>query len=115
MRDGVNGRLARGWVALVALVAACAGSDDAANVITISGSALGGEAEILRAQIARFEALHPGLDVEIRVTPDAADQRHQLYVQWLNARADVPDVLQLDVIWTPEFAAAEWVLPLASF
>jgi hypothetical protein len=29
-----------------------------------------------------------------------------------NARARDPDVLQLDVIWTPEFAAAGWVLAL---
>lgn len=51
----------------------------------------------------------------MQATPDAADQRHQLYVQWLNARAPDPDVLQLDVIWTPEFAAAGWVLPLDRF
>jgi multiple sugar transport system substrate-binding protein len=38
-----------------------------------------------------------------------------LYVQWLNAHVPDPDVLQLDVIWTPEFAAAEWVLPLDPF
>jgi multiple sugar transport system substrate-binding protein len=50
-----------------------------------------------------------------RVTPDAADQKHQLYVQWLNAGASDPDVLQLDVIWTPEFAAAGWILPLDRF
>ena len=44
-----------------------------------------------------------------------ATQRHQLYVQWLNARAGDPDVLQLDVVWTPEFAAAGWLLPLGDF
>ena len=53
--------------------------------------------------------------VDIRSTPDAADLRHQLYVQWLNAYAAEPDVLQLDVIWTPEFAAAGWLLPLDRF
>jgi multiple sugar transport system substrate-binding protein len=48
-------------------------------------------------------------------TPDAADLRHQLYVQWLNARATDPDILQVDAIWTPEFAAAGWILPLDRF
>jgi multiple sugar transport system substrate-binding protein len=48
-------------------------------------------------------------------TPDAADLRHQLYVQWLNARATDPDILQVDAIWTPEFAAAGWILPLDQF
>jgi multiple sugar transport system substrate-binding protein len=55
---------------------------------------------------------NPGIKVVQRVTPDAADQKHQLYVQWLNAGASDPDILQLDVIWTPEFAAAGWILPL---
>ena len=58
---------------------------------------------------------HPAIRVVQRKTPDAADQRHQLYVQWLNARASEPDILQLDVIWTPEFAAAGWILPLDEF
>ena len=52
----------------------------------------------MRRQLARFREKHPGVRVELRVTPDAADQRHQLYVQWLNARAPEPDVLQLDII-----------------
>ncbi len=69
----------------------------------------------MRRQLARFAARHPGMRVELQVTPDAADQRHQLYVQWLNARAPIPDILQLDVIWTPEFAAAGWILPLDAF
>ncbi len=50
--------------------------------------------------------------IEVRPTPDAADQRHQLYVQWLNAWSPDPDILQLDVVWTAEFAAAGWILPL---
>jgi multiple sugar transport system substrate-binding protein len=57
----------------------------------------------------------PDIQVVQRNTPDAADQRHQLYVQWLNAHAGEPDILQLDAIWTPEFAAAEWILPLGRF
>ncbi|HJR64553.1 MAG TPA: extracellular solute-binding protein, partial [Gemmatimonadaceae bacterium] len=58
---------------------------------------------------------NPAIQVEIQRTPDDATQRHQLYVQWLNARAGDPDILQLDVVWTAEFAAAGWVLPLDRF
>ena len=83
--------------------------------LTFSSSALGLEGEIIGRQLARFAALHPGISVDIRVTPDAADHRHQLYVQWLNARSSEPDVLQLDIIWTAEFAAAGWLLPLDTF
>jgi multiple sugar transport system substrate-binding protein len=83
--------------------------------LTISGSSVGREAELLRSQLARFEASHPPLRVAVRATPDASDDRHQLYVQWLNARATDPDVLQLDVVWTAEFAAAGWILNLDRF
>src|SRR4029453_14991260 len=79
--------------------------------LTFSGSAVGAEGELIRRQLSRFAALHPETKVEVRVTPDAADERHQLYVQWLNARAPEPDVLQLDVIWTAGFSAAGWIAP----
>lgn len=94
---------------------ACGGAAEPGTVITFPGSAVGGEAEVLRRQLDRFMQEHPGIRVVARRTPDAADQRHQLYVQWLNARASDPDILQLDVIWTPEFAAAGWILPLDGF
>jgi ABC-type glycerol-3-phosphate transport system substrate-binding protein len=97
---------------VLALAAGCSGRPD---VLTFSGSVLGAEGQIVRQQIARFSANHAGLTVQIRSTPDAADARHQLYVEWLNAWAADPDVLQLDVIWTPEFAAAGWILPLDRF
>jgi multiple sugar transport system substrate-binding protein len=87
------------------------GPDDVA-VVTFPGSAVGAEAQVLARQLERFMLENPDIRVEQRVTPDAADQRHQLYVQWLNAWAPDPDILQLDVIWAPEFAAAGWLLPL---
>ena len=76
---------------------------------------LGAEGTVLRVQLARFMAAHPDIRVVQRPTPDAADQRHQLYVQWLNAGASEPDILQLDAIWTPEMAAAGWILDLDRF
>jgi ABC-type glycerol-3-phosphate transport system substrate-binding protein len=97
-------------------VAGCAGQSDRGPVIvTFPGSSLGAEAQVLVRQLSRFNAQHPGIKVVRRDTPDAADQRHQLYVQWLNAGASDPDILQLDAIWTPEFAAAGWILPLDQF
>jgi multiple sugar transport system substrate-binding protein len=91
------------------------GSAGGDRPLVLSASAVGNEGRIVKLQLARFQAEHPGLQVELQVTPDAADQRHQLYVQWLNGRATEPDVLQIDTIWTAEFAAAGWVLPLDGF
>ncbi len=96
----------------VIALAACAPRPD---VLTFSGSVLGAEGEIVRRQIERFAREHPGLTIDMRPTPDGANERHQLYVQWLNGWAADPDILQLDVIWTPEFAAAGWILPLDTF
>jgi multiple sugar transport system substrate-binding protein len=101
------------WLCLLLL--SCGQPPGEGRVVTFPGSAVGAEAELLRAQLARFSELHPEIRVVQRITPDAADQRHQLYVQWLSAQADDPDILQLDVIWTAEFAAAGWILPLDRF
>jgi ABC-type glycerol-3-phosphate transport system substrate-binding protein len=76
---------------------------------------VGREAGVVRRQLERFGQANPSIKVALRATPDAADQRHQLYVQWLNARTRDPDVLQLDVIWTSEFAAAGWIAGLDRF
>jgi len=98
------------WLFLIAALAAACGARP--DVLTFSGSVLGAEGAIVRRQIDRFADARPDLTIEIRPTPDSADQRHLLYVQWLNAWAPDPDVLQLDVIWTAEFAAAGWIRSL---
>jgi multiple sugar transport system substrate-binding protein len=105
------------WILISVAAAAlsCAEEPPRGRVVTFPGSSVGAEAVVLRTQIARFMREHPDIVVVQQRTPDAADQRHQLYVQWLNARARDPDVLQLDVVWTPEFAAAGWLLPLDRF
>jgi multiple sugar transport system substrate-binding protein len=104
-----------GLLMAVLLSETACGAGRPSDALTFAGSAVGREGEILRRQLASFEQQHPGTHVEIRSVPDAAEQQHQLYVQWLNARAPEPDVLQLDVVVTPEFAAAGWILPLEHF
>jgi len=97
---------------LIASVSCTSRPSDGRTVITFAGSALGAEGEVLAREVTRFERANPAIHVHVQHTPDDATQRHQLFVQWLNARAGDPDVLQLDVVWTPEFAAAGWVLSL---
>ena len=87
---------------LAGFLAACGGaSDKNETVLTFSGSALGAEGTLVAKQLQRFMELNPGVRVELQRTPDDASQRHQLYVQWLNARVGNPSILQLDVVWTP--------------
>jgi multiple sugar transport system substrate-binding protein len=103
------------WLALLCLLGCGSEAVGGPTTVTVSGSVLGAEGRILRRQLERFDRETPDVRVEMRPTPDAADLRHQLYVQWLNARATDPDILQVDAIWTPEFAAAGWILPLDPF
>ncbi|HEX5110012.1 MAG TPA: ABC transporter substrate-binding protein [Vicinamibacterales bacterium] len=113
-----SGRCRAGWTLTLAIGAAlCAGCGvgQDPHILTFAGSAVGAEGQVIRRQLDRFQAMYPSIKVEVRITPDAADQRHQLYVQWLNAHAPDPDVLQLDVVWTPEFAAAGWIVDLDQF
>jgi multiple sugar transport system substrate-binding protein len=116
-RLGALCRLAKigALLALLGYALGCGSAEERGAVVTFPASAVGREADILRQQLARFQEQHPEIRVELRQTPDASDQRHQLYVQWLNAHASDPDVLQLDVVWTAEFAAAGWILPLDRF
>jgi multiple sugar transport system substrate-binding protein len=105
-------RLAIACVALA--LTACGGREDESGrtIITISSSVVGTDGPLLRRQLDRFMRLHPDIEVRLHRVSDDATQRHQLFVQWLNARAGDPDVLELDVVWTSEFAAAGWLLPL---
>ena len=93
---------------------ACGGAqvDDGRTVVTISSSVVGTDGPLLRNQLDRFMQLHPNIEVRLHRVSDDATQRHQLFVQWLNAHAGDPDVLELDVVWTSEFAAAGWLLPI---
>jgi multiple sugar transport system substrate-binding protein len=43
--------------------------------------------------------------------PNIADQQRELLVRRLAAEDDDIDLMSLDVIWTAEFAEAEWILP----
>jgi multiple sugar transport system substrate-binding protein len=112
----VSSPFAVALLAAVGFLTACARAPNKnETVLTFSGSALGAEGTLVAKQLKQFMALNPGIRVELQRTPDDASQRHQLYVQWLNARVGNPSILQLDVVWTPEFAAAGWVLPLTRY
>jgi multiple sugar transport system substrate-binding protein len=110
-------RLTVAAVATAFLLSACGGqaAKDQRVVLKFPGSSLGAEGTLVAEQLKRFMRLNPDIRVELQPAPDDATQRHQLFVQWLNARAGNPDILQLDVIWTAEFAAAGWILPLRRF
>jgi multiple sugar transport system substrate-binding protein len=66
----------------------------------------------LQGIIDTFNAAHPGEEVELIELPESADEQRTAMVQDLQAGAGTYDVLGMDVVWTGEFAARDWLLPL---
>jgi multiple sugar transport system substrate-binding protein len=62
--------------------------------------------------LARFHASHPDIRVALEVGPNNSTQFHDLLTQKLRNREPSVDAFLMDVIWTPEFAQAGWVIAL---
>ena len=62
--------------------------------------------------IRDFEAENPHIRIREENLPTSTDEQHQFYVINLAARASDFDVLDMDVIWVPEFARAGWLTEL---
>jgi multiple sugar transport system substrate-binding protein len=73
-----------------------------------------GDPHVLRGLLDEFERAHPGLRVREETLPSSSDEQYQFYAINLQARADVFDVLAVDIIWVAGFARAGWLKPLAA-
>ncbi|MHA7223109.1 extracellular solute-binding protein [Arthrobacter sp. RHLT1-20] len=62
--------------------------------------------------IEEWNAAHPEEKVTFIELPDSADQQRQQLIQNAQIKSDTFSVLNLDVVWTSEFAANKWILPL---
>jgi multiple sugar transport system substrate-binding protein len=63
----------------------------------------------MQKQVDVWNAAHPDEKVTIRELPESADAQRQLMVQNATARSKTYSVLNMDVIWTAEFAANGWI------
>ena len=108
--------LARALAALVALTAAACGgrslSAPGDPVTLVFKHAKHPQYEALSDLITQFEAEHPDIRVREEVLPASSDDQHQFYVINLAAGADDFDVIDMDIVWVPEFARAGWLAPL---
>ncbi|QTD96908.1 ABC transporter substrate-binding protein [Streptomyces cyanogenus] len=59
--------------------------------------------------IARWNALHPKEKVSFVQLPTDADSQRQQMIQNAETKSDAYTVLSLDVVWTSEFAAHQWI------
>ncbi|MFC4858154.1 ABC transporter substrate-binding protein [Actinophytocola glycyrrhizae] len=98
------------------------GSDDSGGGGTASG-ALEGRGPIkfatgkdtsgnMQKLVDEWNADHPDEKVEIVELPEAADEQRNQMIQNAQAESKEFTVLNLDVVWTAEFAANRWVVEL---
>ncbi|OZC54356.1 ABC transporter substrate-binding protein [Rhodococcus sp. RS1C4] len=70
------------------------------------------ETGVVRQIIEEWNADNPDEQVTFKEQSNDADQAHDDLVQHLQAEQSDYDVMALDVIWTAEFAAKGWLVPL---
>jgi trehalose/maltose transport system substrate-binding protein len=112
--------LAATSLALAALAAGCtAGANATATVTSLSGIgpitfATGklDTGSYLPELLRRWNTSHPRQRVTLIPLPNEADDQHAQLVANLQTKSGRYDVMSLDVIWTAEFAANGWIVPL---
>jgi multiple sugar transport system substrate-binding protein len=67
---------------------------------------------VVRPLIARWNREHPDEKVTFKEQSDEADQQHDDLREHFLAEDDGYDVVSVDVVWTAEFAAKQWLQPL---
>jgi multiple sugar transport system substrate-binding protein len=67
---------------------------------------------VARPVIDKWNAAHPNEKVTFKEQAEAADAQHDDLVQHFQAKDPNYDVVDVDVVWTAEFAAKGWLLPL---
>jgi multiple sugar transport system substrate-binding protein len=105
------------------LAAACGGSKSDDNKTSNTAGQLTGRGPITLAQgkdtsgnvqnlIKAWNAQHPQETVRLIELPEDADSQRQQMVQNAQTKSDAYTVLNLDVVWTSEFAANRWIAQL---
>jgi multiple sugar transport system substrate-binding protein len=111
---------AAGAIILALGVAACGNNDNSGSTTNSSAGALTGTGPItlvtgkdtsgnLQNQLNSWNSANPDQKVTIIELPEDADAQRQQMIQNATTKSDAYTVLNLDVVWTAEFAANGWV------
>ncbi len=68
---------------------------------------------VVRPLVDKWNSSHPNEKVTFKEQTDQADQQHDDLVQHFQAKDPNYDVVDVDVVWTGEFAAKGWLQPLS--
>ncbi|MEU2655770.1 ABC transporter substrate-binding protein [Streptomyces sp. NPDC007325] len=71
----------------------------------------------VQSRLDRWNKDHPAEKVTLVELPESADQQRRQFVQNAQTKSDAYSVLNLDVVWTAEFASNQWIdeLPKDAF
>jgi len=105
---------------LVLLASACGGGNNTSSNGGGTAGALEGRGPItlasgkdtsgnLQNQLNAWNASHPNEKVDLKELPAEADGQRQQMVQNAQNQSDAYSVLVMDVVWTSEFAANQWI------
>jgi len=105
---------------LVLLASACGGGNNTSSNGGGTAGALEGRGPItlasgkdtsgnLQNQLNAWNSSHPNEKVELKQLPEDADAQRQQMVQNAQNQSDAFSVLVMDVVWTSEFAANQWI------
>lgn len=116
--------------ALALTIAACGGDDDDEGGGGDAQKAPAGESSKAKGNvnwcigkdtsgaygtaIDLFKKENPNVTVKLVELPESADEQRAQLVQRLRAESDECDVLGMDVVWTAEFAAQDWLQDTSS-
>lgn len=88
---------------------ASAGADARGPITFVTGK---DNSNVWAPTIQRWNSAHPNEKVTLKEQSDNADQQHDDIVQHMQAKDTSYDIVTVDVIWTAEFAAKNWLVPL---
>ena len=86
-----------------------AGADARGPITFVTGK---DNSNVWAPTIERWNSAHPNEKVTLKEQSDQADQQHDDIVQHMQAKDASYDIVTVDVIWTAEFAAKGWLVPL---
>lgn len=104
-----------------ALITGCSSADDKAGTTDSASATARGpitfamgknDTDKIKPIIEKWNAQHPDEKVELKELAGEADAQRDTLVQSLQAGNSDYDVMALDVIWTADFAANQWLAPL---
>jgi len=107
-------------VAALSMVTACGGGSSGGGSAGADASARGpitfvtgkDNSNVWGPTIQKWNAAHPNEKVTLKEQSDQADQQHDDIVQHMQAKDASYDIVTVDVVWTAEFAAKGWLVPL---